>query len=200
MDGWQVMNALKADPELATIPVFMITMVENRSLGYALGVAEYLRKPIDYNRLSDLLRKYLRDAESPLVMVVDDDVSLRQVVRKGLEKQGCRVVEAENGRVALEKLAEERPVMILLDLMMPEMSGFEFIEEFKRDEKNAGIPVIVQTSKDLSAEEIETLEGHVQSIVQKSGSSQEELFGEVHDMIRRTLRRRTLHGNVPLPS
>jgi PAS domain S-box-containing protein len=200
MDGWQVMSALKADPELATIPVFMITMVENRSLGYALGVSEYLRKPVDYNRLSDLLRKYLRDAESPLVMVVDDDASMRGVVRKGLEKHGCRVVEAENGRVALDRLQGERPVMILLDLMMPVMSGFEFIEEFRKDRANAGIPVIVQTSKDLTAEEIETLEGHVQSIVQKSGTSQEEMLGEIHGMIRTTLRRRTLHGNVPLPS
>ena len=169
MDGWQVLNALKGDPEVAAIPVFMVTMVENRSLGYALGVSEYLRKPVDYGRLSDLLKKYSSDSDNPLVLVIEDDESVRGVMRKALEKQGCKVSEAENGRIALDRLKHESPTLILLDIAMPVMNGFEFLHEFKQVHEWSGIPIVVLTSKDLTAEEIEQLEGQVKSVVQKRG-------------------------------
>ena len=200
MDGWQVLNALKGDPELAAIPVFMVTMVENRSLGYALGVSEYLRKPIDYSRLSDLLKKYVSETENPQVLVVEDDESVRGVMRKALEKQGCRVLEAENGRIALDRLKVERPTLILLDIAMPVMNGFEFLHEFKQVHEWAGIPIVVLTSKDLTAEEIEQLEGQVKAVVQKRGTSPEELFAQVGVLIRGSLRKKTYRGNIPLPT
>src|SRR6266849_5298911 len=128
MDGWAVLSALKADPELADIPVIMLTIVDDKNLGYALGASDYLTKPIDRERLVTVLEKYRRDAP---VLVVDDDATLRELLRRILEGAGYTVVEAENGRVALERLRTLAPGVILLDLMMPEMDGFEVVAEVR---------------------------------------------------------------------
>jgi CheY-like chemotaxis protein len=136
MDGWAVLSALKADPEIADIPVVMLTIVDDRNLGYALGASDYLTKPIDRERLVTVLRRYRRDGP---VLVVDDDVVVRQLFRRILEPEGHVVVEAENGRVALERLRDVSPSVVLLDLMMPEMDGFEFVGEFRRHAPPRGL-------------------------------------------------------------
>ena len=131
MDGWAVLSALKADPDLADIPVVMLTIVDDKNLGYALGAADYLTKPIDRERLVTVLRQHRRDRP---VLVVDDDAEVRRLLRRMLEPEGYTVVEAENGRAALGHLRDVSPSVILLDLMMPEMDGFEFVAEFRRHE------------------------------------------------------------------
>ncbi len=103
MDGWAVLSQLKADPGLAEIPVVMLTIVDNKNLGYALGAADYLTKPIQRDRLLAILHKYCPSSEPATVLVVEDDTATREVIRHLLEKTGIRVVEAENGRVALER-------------------------------------------------------------------------------------------------
>ncbi|MFZ2491157.1 MAG: response regulator [Thermoanaerobaculia bacterium] len=200
MDGWQVLSALKNDPIMSAIPVFMITMVENRSLGYALGVSEYLRKPVDFTRLAEMLSKYVPSEDNASVMVVEDNESVRKLIRKAVEKNQGRVIEAENGQVALDLLATERPSLILLDLAMPVMNGFEFLHEFKQMHELAHIPVVVLTAKDLTKEEIDELEGQVRTIVQKRGTTAEELFGQVGILIRGALGKKTFRGNIPLPT
>ena len=106
----------------------MLTIVDDRNLGYALGAADYLTKPIDRERLTAVLDQHRRDRP---VLVVDDDVAVRELVRRMLEQEGYTVVEAENGRAALERLRDGAPGVILLDLMMPEMDGFEFLTELR---------------------------------------------------------------------
>ncbi len=106
MDGWAVLAALKADPEVADIPVIMLTIVDDRNLGYALGASDYLTKPIDRERLVTVLKQHRRDRP---VLVVDDDAEVRQLLRRMLESEGYAVVEAENGRVALERLRDGSP-------------------------------------------------------------------------------------------
>jgi PAS domain S-box-containing protein len=127
MDGWGVLGALKADRRLADIPVILMTILNAAEMGYLLGAADYLTKPVDRDRLLSLLQKYHVADKAAEVLVVEDDEATRQVVQRTLVKQGWTVATAENGRVALERLAAQRPALILLDLMMPEMDGFEFL-------------------------------------------------------------------------
>jgi CheY-like chemotaxis protein len=186
MDGWAVLSALKADPDVADIPVIMLTIVDDRNLGYALGASEYLTKPIERDRLVAVLEKYQRDP----VLVVDDDAVLRQLLRRMLEPEGYRVVEAENGRAALERLREAAPGVVLLDLMMPEMDGFEFVAEFRRHEAGRAIPIVVITAKDLTREDRERLNGYVQKILQKGAHDRDQLLAEVRELVATSLARR----------
>ena len=165
----------------------MLTIVDDRNLGYAHGAAEYLTKPIDRERLVTVLTKYRRDLP---VLVVDDDATLRQLLRRMLEPEGYTVVEAENGRVALERLREMAPSVILLDLMMPEMDGFEFVAELRRQEKWRGIPVVVITARDLSREDHERLNGYVERILQNSAHGRDELLAEVRELVATGVSRR----------
>jgi GAF domain-containing protein/CheY-like chemotaxis protein len=187
MDGWAVLSALKADPDVAGIPVIMLTIVDDRNLGYALGASDYLTKPIDRERLVTVLKQHRRDRP---VLVVDDDAEVRQLLRRMLESEGFAVVEAENGRVALERLRGEPPSLILLDLMMPEMDGFEFVDEIRRHEGWRAIPVVVITARDLSRDDRERLNGHVEKILQKGTYDRDQLLAEVRELVASSVARR----------
>jgi len=178
MDGWTVLAALKADPKLADIPVVMLTIENETDLSYMLGISEYLTKPIDRKRLAAALQKYRVAGKPAQVLIVDDDGSTRQVMRRGLVKQGWTVAEAPNGRAALELVAQHPPELILLDLIMPEMDGFEFIGQLRSNTAWASIPVVVLTSMDLAHEERLQLTGKVEKILQK-GASRDTLLREV---------------------
>jgi CheY-like chemotaxis protein len=187
MDGWAVLSALKADPDVAEIPVIMLTIVDDKNLGYALGASDYLTKPIDRERLVTVLKQHRRDRP---VLVVDDDAEVRQLLRRMLESEGFAVVEAENGRVALERLRGESPSLILLDLMMPEMDGFEFVAELRRHEGWRAIPVVVITARDLSRDDRERLNGHVEKILQKGTYDRDHLLAEVRELVASSVARR----------
>jgi CheY-like chemotaxis protein len=184
MDGWTVLTALKADPVLAEIPVIMITIVDEKQAGYALGVADYLTKPIDWKRLTAILQNYESADATRRVLVVEDDGRTRTMLRKRLEKQGWTVIESENGRVALERMAEGLPDVILLDLMMPEMDGFQFVDQVRTREDWRSIPIIVITAKDLDEEDRQRLNGYVEGILHKGAYKPEELLREVRDAVR----------------
>ncbi|QTA86632.1 response regulator [Desulfonema magnum] len=183
MDGWTVLTRLKADPELADIPVIMLTIIDDKNMGYALGASDYMAKPVDRDRLVSILRKYRSTAPPFHVLVIEDSDPMRNMLRKILEKEGCAVIEAENGRVALERVAETRPGLILLDLMMPEMDGFQFITELRANESWRSIPVVVITAKDITREERQQLNGYVHKILQKGVYTRETLLREVRDLI-----------------
>ncbi|MBI3269489.1 MAG: PAS domain S-box protein [Planctomycetes bacterium] len=189
MDGWAVLTALKADPELMGIPVIIVSMVDNRSMGYALGVADYLMKPIEREQLSAILAKHRTDGKPTHVLVVEDDTSTRELIARTLGKDGWTVAEAENGRVALERLTARRPSLILLDLMMPEMDGFEFVEEVRKHQDWRPIPIVVITAKDITSEERRRLNGYVQRILQKGAYSIDQLLDEVVAQVKACSRR-----------
>ncbi len=189
MDGWAVLTRLKADPDLAAIPVIMVTMVDGRNMGFALGATDFLTKPIDREYLAQLLQKY-RCASPPCpVLVVEDEPELRELMRRLLEKEGWVVAEAENGRVALERVAESRPELIVLDLMMPEMDGFTFIEALRQHDAWCAIPIVVVTAKDLTAEDHQRLNGYVQNILHKGAYRRDELLQELGNQITACLGR-----------
>jgi hypothetical protein len=187
MDGWAVLSALKSDPELAGIPVIMVTVVDEKPMGFALGVAEYLTKPIDRSQLAAVLRRYAPGGPARTVLVVEDDAAARRVLRGELKKSGWRVIEAANGRIALEELARQPAELILLDLVMPEMDGFEFLEELGKRDGAPRIPVVVITAKDLTDEDRRRLNGGVERVVHKSGHGPEALLAEVRGLVARGL-------------
>ncbi len=179
MDGWAVLTALKADPATADIPVIMLTIVDEKQIGFALGAADYFTKPIDWGRLAATLQKYRRSPDAQTVMVVEDDPQTREMLRRGLVKGEWQVLEAENGRAALEKLNGVIPAAILLDLMMPEMDGFEFMQRLRQRPAFRLVPVVVITAKDITEEDRRRLNGEVARILQKSGLRMEDLVAQV---------------------
>jgi signal transduction histidine kinase/DNA-binding response OmpR family regulator len=192
MDGWSVLSALKADPALADIPVVMVTIVEDRNLGLTLGASDYLTKPLDSNRLVHILKKHCSQMSPRLVaLVAEDDPAVREMLRRMLEKDAWSVVEASNGREALECVAAHRPALIVLDLMMPEMDGFQFLAELRQNPDWHAIPVVVVTAKDLTPEDRLFLHGSalqngcVKRIMQKGSFSREDLLREVRELVTR---------------
>jgi signal transduction histidine kinase/DNA-binding response OmpR family regulator len=183
MDGWAVLTVLKADPSTADIPVVMLTVVDDKNLGFTLGATDYLIKPVDWERLIAILEKHRSKVAAPTVLVVEDDPSAREMFQRTLVGNGWKVVEAENGRVGLQRMQESRPGVILLDLMMPEMDGFTFIEEIRRRPEYRHIPVVVVTAKDLTDEDRRRLHGHVVQILQKGGYSTQKLLDEIKDLL-----------------
>ncbi|MDQ3218370.1 MAG: response regulator, partial [Actinomycetota bacterium] len=183
MDGWAVLTALKADPRTADIPVVMLTIMNDSDMGYMLGASEFLSKPIDRNQLTSLLKRHVATPESCGVLVVEDDEPTRQVIRRTLTKQGWTVAEAENGRVALEKVKQHPPSLILLDLMMPEMDGFEFLDTLRHNEAWDAIPVVVLTAKDLTPKERAMLSGNVERVLQKGAYTRDALVSEVRKIV-----------------
>jgi hypothetical protein len=167
IDGWTVLAAMKGDPALSHIPVVLMTIVEEKNRGYALGAADYLVKPVDRGKLVAALR-HICGASAGRVLLIDDDDVVRRGVRLALEPIGWHVTEAENGRIALDALATSRPDVIILDLMMPRMNGFEFLDEMRARAEWRDIPVVIITAKDLTEADRNRLNGGVEHIIQKS--------------------------------
>jgi CheY-like chemotaxis protein len=190
MDGWAVLTALKADPDLSDISVIVLSIVDEKQIGYALGAADYLTKPVDWERLAAVLQRYQSPRSPCPVLIVEDDASLRALLRRRLEKDGWTVIEAANGRVALEFMAEKRPDVVLLDLMMPEMDGFQFLDEVRKRAEWRSIPVIAITAKELTEDDRQRLNGGVKKILQKGAYSREELLSEVRDLVAASLQSR----------
>ncbi len=161
----------------------MLTIVDDKNLGYALGASDYLTKPIDRDRLAAVLQKYRCSRLPCPVLVVEDDAATRALLRQTLEHEGWTVSEADNGRVALEKMAANRPDLILLDLMMPEMDGFECIEALRKHADWRSIPIVVVTAKDLTEQDRLRLNGYVEQILQKGTYSREALLAEVRHLV-----------------
>jgi CheY-like chemotaxis protein/nitrogen-specific signal transduction histidine kinase len=183
IDGWTVLAALKGEPELADIPVIIVTIVDEQRRGIALGAAGYLTKPIDRERLLAILSR-LRPAGAPGgVLVVEDDEQQRQLVRESLGVRGWRVREAANGRLALDAVAAELPDVILLDLMMPEMDGFELVAALQAKAAWREIPVVVVTALDLTAEDRRRLSGGVKQILSKHAFPLAELMARVRALL-----------------
>jgi PAS domain S-box-containing protein len=188
-DGWKVLAELKADADLAEIPVVLVTILDNKQMGYALGASDYVTKPLDFERIGDVLRRRLRtEKRDGYVLVVDDDLALRDLECRSLEKAGWRVEQADNGKMAMERVRRERPSAIVLDLLMPEMDGFAVIDELQKEAAFREIPVIVVTARDLSAADWELLSGKVSKVLQKSAYSLDDLAATIRGMVERKLK------------
>ncbi|MCV6638816.1 response regulator [Candidatus Albibeggiatoa sp. nov. NOAA] len=184
MDGWMVLSSLKTDPHLADIPVIMLSIIEDKQLGFSLGAADYLIKPFDKQQLDGLLEKYVPTHQTPKVLVIDDDEATLTLLATMLSRDGLEVIQANSGRKGLQLLEKEQPNIILLDLMMPEMDGFEFLSYLRDDPNWSHIPVVVLTAKDITAEDRRKLNDNAHQVFQKSSYHRETLLGEIHELLK----------------
>lgn len=183
MDGWNVLARLKADPELAHIPVIILTIRDDRNVGYALGATDFLTKPIERERLLGILKRY--DCATPPcpILIVEDDLNTRTILADMVKTEGWVVAEAANGREGLARVAENQPALILLDLMMPEVDGFQFLDSIRNHAEWQHIPVIVVTAMDLTTDDRQRLQGSVEKIIQKGAHSRDALLGEIRRLV-----------------
>jgi signal transduction histidine kinase/CheY-like chemotaxis protein len=191
IDGWAVLGMLKSDPALSAIPVLMLTVVEDKGLGFALGASAYLTKPVDRAALVSTVTRLCVEGASDVALVVEDDPDTRNLLRRSLEREDWTVTEAINGRDAMQRVQEHRPSLILLDLMLPDVDGYEFLENLRSHLEYRSIPVIIITAKDIR--DVETrlsaaswFGGSVERIFQKGSFGREELFEEIQKLARRS--------------
>ncbi|WP_340149343.1 response regulator [uncultured Sneathiella sp.] len=184
-DGWTLLQELKEEPELKDIPVLMVSIVDDKHKGFSLGVADYMTKPVDRKRLLTLLERYKLNGSGGNVLIVEDDGPTRQLMRRIFVSEGWRVREAVNGRTGLELVHNAIPDLILLDLIMPEMDGFEFVEAIKSIPEARGVPVVVITGADISEEDRRRLNGGVEQIIRKSPDGTPSFLDEVRRHIGR---------------
>ncbi len=199
MNGWDVLAALKADPSLADIPVVMMTILDEQDQGFALGASDYLTKPIDYHRLNQLLTRYrpqIQPVDGGRVLVVEDDTQTRELFRRLLVKEGWTVFEAEDGQQGLEQLQTITPDLILLDLMMPNMDGFQVIAHVRAHPDWRSLPVVVITAMELTEGDRSFLTGSVERVLEKGRQSRDDLLREIRTLVNHHLADQQSRGSV----
>jgi CheY-like chemotaxis protein len=186
MDGWSALKELKADAELRDIPVIMVSVLNERGMAIPLGAADFVTKPVDRQRLTAILREHCAGPSNTSILVVEDDLPTREALCRSLASMEYVAHEAVNGRTGLEWLTKHpAPSLILLDLMMPEMDGFEFLRELRKQPAFANVPVIVVTAKELTEEDIRVLSGQTERIIAKDQTYLTELAAAVRGRLAR---------------
>jgi CheY-like chemotaxis protein len=176
-----LLHSIKDDSALAHIPVIVVTSGGTRGLE-GIGATDYLRKPITRDRLVPVLQKYVPADSQRRVLVIDDEPSTRHLIRRLVDEANYRVAEAQNGRAALGMIDRWTPQLILLDMLMPEMDGPEFIRELHKRTAWRDIPVVIVTSKDLTLADHLALDGRLARILVKGTYSDEELLSAVRQV------------------
>jgi len=189
LDGWSVLGAMKSDPALALVPVILHTMVDERARGISLGAAEYFVKPVDRALLVDTVRSLCHQSDA-LVLVVEDDAATRELVCRTVRGEGYTVEEAADGSEALEVLATVVPQLVMLDLMMPGVDGFEVLSTMRADPRLVDVPVVVLTAMNLGDEHLAKLRGQVEALLLKGSLANNALLEEIRHAVRRCTRRR----------
>ncbi len=178
MDGWSVLQAIRADPELAESRVVIVSMLDEKPLGMALGADDYLTKPLRREQLLACIQR-LVPVRDGYILIVEDDESLRELLQRTLIEEGWSVRIAETGRAALDLIEQSRPGLILLDLRIPEIDGFDVIASIRSRPEFVRVPITVMTAMDLSREDWERLTGRVEQVIQKGLYSRNRLMREV---------------------
>lgn len=183
MDGWTVLAKLKADPVLTGIPVIILTMVDGKERALESGAADFLNKPVDWDLFVDAVKRQRKTgAASFSILVVEDDATNRGALCRVLKREGWQVMEAADGGSALKMMELERPALILLDLIMPEINGFDFLSRIGQNGRWGDIPIIVLTAKELSRDESKRLEKGVDFLFQKGAYTRSELVEKIRSL------------------
>ena len=188
-DGWQVLKALKANPDLQSIPVIIVSITEERQLGFGLGAVDHLVKPIDRTALLASLRSLRLPKQNGCVriLVIDDDPQAIRLLSTVLESEGYDVLKAYGGQEGIDLAVTEAPGLIILDLAMPEIDGLQVVKRLAEDSRACDIPIVICTAMDLTDEEKDRLNGQIQSVIEKTGDVKQKLL----DAIKRIERFRT---------
>jgi len=179
LDGWEVLTRLKREPATSEIPVVVVSVVDNPELGIALGALDYFVKPVPANDLINRLNgfKFVRKAGEKLrILVVDDEPANREWLQRILEPAGFAVIQARGGKEAIELAKSRKPDLVLLDLMMPEVTGFDVVEALRADESTKSTPIMVLTAKHLTEADIRQLNGHVSTILKRGSTGATDLL------------------------
>lgn len=201
-DGWQVLHDLRSDPVTAEIPILILSMIENRELGFSLGAADYLLKPIRKEALVAALQRLGATPDRSLVLMVDDDPDTLRLLESGIAAAGYRVATAQSGDEALRLATAEPPGCVVLDLLMPGIDGFEVLAQLRTMPATRSVPVIIVTAKDLTPADRERLNGSVQHILLKACYPRDKLLRELSSVIRRAcgVRSASAVSHQPVPS
>jgi CheY-like chemotaxis protein len=176
LGGWELLAALKRDPATSAIPVLIVSMLDERGAGFALGAAEYLVKPVDRREVvAALARCVAPPGDGRSIVVIDDEPLDLDLVEATLSPHGWRVLRAEGGEEGVQLVRREQPAAVLVDLLMPGVDGFEVVERLRADPAVAGVPIVVVTSKDMTAADHARLEGRIGHLAQKGTFKQDEL-------------------------
>jgi CheY-like chemotaxis protein len=190
MDGWKVLQALKADGNTAQVPVIVCSIVDNRPLGYRLGASSYLIKPVEPEQLMAALQSINTSDAEPngngdgYVLVVDDEHGIRELLVAALKKAGFNARSAVSGETALKMISQSRPKAIISDLMMPGgMSGYELIARMRSNPQTEHIPIVVVTSKDMTSDDRRFVIGEIAKVIRKG----DLLMSDLETRLRQTL-------------
>ena len=182
-DGWSMLKELKADPELCETPVVLATIIADREMGLAFGAIEHLIKPVDPEQLIATLDA-IAAGRGKDVLIVDDDAATRNLFRRILTRKGWTVREASDGKAALGQLKSIRPTLMVLDIMMPNVDGFDVLKSVRADDALADLPVIVATSADLTREELEWLKAHSGEVIRKGDTGRGDLLAALQRQLQ----------------
>ena len=187
-DGWELLTRLKADQATASIPVVVVSIVDEPGRGFSLGAADYLLKPVDREVLARVIQRVVRsqarDQRGRSVLVIDDDPVILELMEAVLRPEGFEVLKAKDGRHGLQIARERNPDLVVLDLLMPEMNGFEVVDEMHGSPETASIPIVVLTNKSLSREEKDRLNGRIIAIRQKGEFHREDFVAQVRSLLK----------------
>jgi signal transduction histidine kinase/CheY-like chemotaxis protein len=183
-DGWQILQELKSDPDLKEIPVVIHTVVDNKALAVSLGAESYLVKPVQAETIISVIRMHT-GTDGGEILVVDDNEDFTDFLRNLLEKSRFTIYTAKNGIEAIDQLHKIIPRLVFLDLLMPEMDGFEVVEKMYEDEKLKEVPVVVLTAKEVTEDDRARLNLKIKDVVQKEGLTREIILREVNKFIRK---------------
>jgi CheY-like chemotaxis protein len=182
-DGWQVIRELKNTPETQDIPVIILSIVEDKKLGFSLGAAEYIVKPVEKQVLLRKLRNLEKTRKVKRVLIVDNEPDTVRLIGNVIGEAGYQVTTAYNSEDAIKSIHDFRPDLIVLNLTMPEMMGFNVVEYLKTAEEAKDVPLILLTHKDLTEKEIDDLNGIIQGILNKGVLTKEDLLKEIKETI-----------------
>jgi diguanylate cyclase (GGDEF)-like protein/PAS domain S-box-containing protein len=185
-DGWEILQEVKMDPELKDIPIIISSIIDNRELGFALGATDYMVKPVDrmgvLSKLEHLSLASKRRGKSISVLCIDDHEDVLELLTGILEPAGYNVLTANSGKSGVEKAMGYKPDLVILDLMMPEMDGFEVVQFLKGNPVTEDIPILILTAKDLTVDDRLRLAGKIETFVQKSHFTKEDLLALIKDL------------------
>jgi signal transduction histidine kinase/DNA-binding response OmpR family regulator len=187
LDGWEILRQLKADPVTRDIPVVIVSVLDNRELALTLGAADYLVKPVTAEDILTCLERVLPQADRGelRLLLVDDDPQLHELVEASLSSRGYRLEHANSGREGLELALRAPPDLVLLDLMMDGMDGFEVATRLRADARSAHVPVVVLTAKEMSPQDRQRLRGKIEALVMKGDTAPSGLATVIDDVMRR---------------
>ncbi len=177
-DGWQALQIIKAKPEISDIPVVIMSVMDEKELAFSLGAVDYFIKPIDRQRFKKRIAELSLD-DTGKVLLVDDNPADVRLMASILESANISTLSTYSGKEGIQAAKDNQPSMIVLDIMMPDMNGFEVINRLRADKRTRDIPIVILTMKELTKEEFATLRQHTKSILKKATFNRKDLLSEI---------------------